>query len=641
VFALSAALLLASASGFAQPERSGRRPPATQESFEVFEATVSELQEAMRAGRTDAQQLVQSYLARIRAYDPWINAMIALNPNAPEDARRLDEERAAGRVRGPLHGIPIVLKDNFDTAGIPTAAGSTALAGYIPPDDAFQVRRLKEAGCIILGKTNMHELACGITTISSLGGQTHNPYDPHRNPGGSSGGTGAAVAASFAAFGMGSDTCGSIRIPSSHHSLVGLRSTHGLASLDGVIPLSHTQDVAGPLARTVTDLALALDATAGEDPADPATRWGADAERPRFTAALNTEALRGARLGVLQGLFGEASEDQEVARIVQAAADEMGKLGATVSDLVIPDLLRLMGASGVIDHEFRSDLGDYLGRSQAPVRSLGEILEKGLFHAMLERTFQRRNAAPGPDSEEYRQALARREELQAAVLAAMDREGLDALLYPTVRRKAAVIGESQGGSTCQLSAATGFPALTLPAGFTDDGLPVGVELLGRARSDARLVAFGYAFEQATHHRRAPARTPALTSGGEAAPLSWEVTAAGEVSVPAVETSATARIRLTFDSSRNLLSYSLSLSGLREEEVLYATLQRGEKGKNGPVVALLSRSPFTTLAGELELSNELRGDLESARLYLNVASRLHRAGEVRAQLVLPEAQPKKK
>ncbi len=274
-------------------------PIAQDQSVEVFEASIPDLQEAMADGRITAVQLVDAYLARISAYDQGgaaLNSIVFLNPNARTQAAALDQERARSGARGPLHGIPIILKDNYDTADLPTSGGSIALAGMIPPDDAFQVRKLREAGAIILAKSNMHELAAGITTISSVGGQTRNPYDPSRNPGGSSGGTGAAIAASFAAIGWGSDTCGSIRIPASHHNLFGLRPTKGLSSIDGIIPLSHTQDVGGPLARTVTDLAIGLDATVGADPADPATRIMADRPPPRFVDGLDAEALKGVGL---------------------------------------------------------------------------------------------------------------------------------------------------------------------------------------------------------------------------------------------------------------------------------------------------------------------------------------------------------
>src|SRR5262245_10890276 len=246
--------------------------------FRLMEATISETQAALDAGTVTSEDLVTMYLARIEAFDkqgPAINAMVRMNPNALAEARASDRERRRGRERGPLHGIPVVLKDNYDTFDMPTSASSLSLATSVAPDDAFLVRKLRQAGAVFLGKTNMHEFAFGITTISSLGGQTLNPYDTRRNPGGSSGGTGAAVAANYAVFGMGSDTCGSIRIPSSHNSLVGLRVTQGLTSRDGIIPLALTQDVGGPLARTVEDIAVVLDETAGVDSNDPATQVAA------------------------------------------------------------------------------------------------------------------------------------------------------------------------------------------------------------------------------------------------------------------------------------------------------------------------------------------------------------------------------
>ncbi|MBI4519240.1 MAG: amidase, partial [Gemmatimonadetes bacterium] len=362
--------------------------------FEVFEATIPQLQAALESGRVTSVDLVEAYLTRIEAYDrggPLLNSIIRINPNARAEARALDEERQASGPRGPLHGIPIILKDNYDTADMPTTASSLALAGLIPPDDAFQVRKLREAGAVILAKSNLHELAMGITSISSLGGQTRNPYDPLRNPGGSSGGTGAAIAASFAAVGWGSDTCGSIRIPSAHNALVGLRPTKGLSSVAGIIPLAHTQDVGGPMARTIMDLAIALDATIGPDPGDPATAALQGRTLPRFVAALDSGALRGARLGVLRELFDDPPADEEVARVVGAAIAQMEALGAEVVNVTIPELRGLLSGASVIDDEAKDDLADYLaGNPAAPVRSLDEIVERGLFHEALEATFRRR-----------------------------------------------------------------------------------------------------------------------------------------------------------------------------------------------------------------------------------------------------------
>jgi Asp-tRNA(Asn)/Glu-tRNA(Gln) amidotransferase A subunit family amidase len=288
--------------------------------FDVFEQSILDLQSAQAAGRVSSRELVDAYLARIAAYDqagPRLNAIVTLNPRAREEADALDRERTARGSRGPLHGIPVLVKDNYDTTDMPTSGGTLGLATLLPDADAFQVKRLREAGAVILGKTTMHELAAGITTISSLTGQTRNPYDLSRVPGGSSGGTGAAVGASFAAAGMGSDTCGSIRIPAANQNLVGLRVSSGLSSRSGVIPLSSTQDVAGPLARTVTDLAVMLDATVGADPADDTTRDAARYVPPSYRPALTADGLKGARIGVLRSLFGNAPEDEDVAGIVR------------------------------------------------------------------------------------------------------------------------------------------------------------------------------------------------------------------------------------------------------------------------------------------------------------------------------------
>ncbi|MBI2537795.1 MAG: amidase, partial [Gemmatimonadetes bacterium] len=360
--------------------------PAPAQSVEVHEATISDLQATMARGDVTAVQLVDAYLARIRAYDqqgPALNAIIRLNPRARDEAAALDAERRTRGPRGPLHGIPVILKDNFDTADLPTSGGSIALASAVPPADAFVVKRLRAAGAIILGKANLHELAAGITTISSLGGQTRNAYDPRRCPGGSSGGTGVAIAASFAAVGWGTDTCGSIRIPAAYGSLFGLRPTQGLVSRSGIIPLSHTQDIAGPLARTVTDLAIALDATVGPDPADTVTRRLGDRPVPRFVAALSPNALQGARLGVLTNYF--ADTDGDVARVIRLNVDAMKARGAQVVDVTIPDLDSLIAGTRAVDLETKFDLLDYLARNpNAPVRSLSEIVARGLHHAALD-----------------------------------------------------------------------------------------------------------------------------------------------------------------------------------------------------------------------------------------------------------------
>jgi Asp-tRNA(Asn)/Glu-tRNA(Gln) amidotransferase A subunit family amidase len=472
--------------------------------FEVTEASLTDLQRAMTDGRVTSAQLLDAYLVRIAAYDhagPAINAMIRLNPRARADAAALDAERNAGRVRGPLHGIPIILKDNYDTKDLATSAGSLALASHVPAADAFIVRKLRDAGAVIIGKSNLHELASGVTSISSLGGQTLNPYDLSRCPGGSSGGTGAAIAASFGAVGWGTDTCGSIRIPSAFGSLFGLRPTQGMVSRDGIVPLALTQDVAGPLARTATDLAIALDVTVGPDPNDPATRMMEGRPLPLFRDSLRADALRGARIGIFRPYFRNA--DGDVADTIRSAARAMRALGAEVVDVDMPDFDEQIAGTGAILLETRFDLVDYLARpGSSPVHSLGEILDKGLYDKALEVRHKSADTATARDSEAHRKVLARQAQLRARMISYMDSLKLDALAYPTSVRKPVLAGDPQLGATCALAAQTGLPAISIPAGFTSDGLPTGLELLGRPFSDVRLVAFAYAFEQGGSRRRA-------------------------------------------------------------------------------------------------------------------------------------------
>jgi Asp-tRNA(Asn)/Glu-tRNA(Gln) amidotransferase A subunit family amidase len=483
-----------------------------------MEATISETQAALEAGTVTSEDLVHMYLARIDAFDkqgPAINAMIRLNPNAVADARAMDAERRSGHTRGPLHGIPIVLKDNYDTFDMPTSAASLSLAASVPPDDGYLVRRLREAGAIVLGKTNMHEFAFGITTISSLGGQTLNPYDTRRNPGGSSGGTGAAVAANFAVFGMGTDTCGSIRIPSSHNSLVGLRVTQGLTSRDGIIPLSITQDVGGPLARSVEDIALVMDATSGFDAADPATVVSPEHTPATYTKFLKAGRLRGARFGLLTDALVTTPADQEVANVILRARDRLRELGATVVDVSIPDYNTVSNTS-VITYEFARDLDAYLAATPAaPFKTLQEIYDHpALWHPSLNGVLSSSltNALKEPD---YHDRLAGREVFKAALVRAMDDNRLDALIYPTIRQKPVEVpSTSQPGSNCRVSAQSGLPAISVPVGFTpatadSNPIPVGMEFLGREFTEGDLLQIAYSWEQATHVRQVPASTPAL------------------------------------------------------------------------------------------------------------------------------------
>ena len=607
--------------------------------FEVFEKSIADLQAAQIEGRVTSRGLVDAYLARIAAYDqagPRLNAIVTLNPHAREDADALDRERAGSKPRGPLHGIPVLVKDNYDTSDMPTSGGALGLATLQPTADAFQVRRLREAGAVILGKTTMHELAAGITTISSLTGQTRNPYDLARVPGGSSGGTGAAIAASFAAAGMGSDTCGSIRIPAANHHLVGLRGTQGLSSRTRVIPLSSTQDIAGPLARSVTDLALMLDATVGPDPADAVTRDAAAHIPKTYLDALKPDGLKGARIGVLRALFGTAPEDSEVETLVRKALATMKAQGAELVEVAVPGMDELLRESSVINDEFKFDLADYLARHPgAPVKSLGEIIDRGLHHAALDQTFRKQNLPTERDTEHYRQALIKRRALRAAVLATMEEHRLDVLAYPTLRRKPTLIGEPQAGSNCQLSSTTGLPAISFPAGFTDDGLPIAIELLGGAFEESRLLKLAFAWEQIAKPRLPPFSTPVLVAGAAPRPSVFDIdlraaSGAGPVNAPS------AHVRFTFDPLTGELDFDARMEVLGADRVIALTLQRSDGEKPGPIVSHLLTAGQSTAVGHATLRGRDRENLLAGRLFLHGYTQGRPLGIGRTPVTVPPA-----
>jgi amidase len=479
--------------------------------FDPREATIPELQTAMGTGALSAAGLVDYYLGRIAALDgdaPTLNAIAALNPGARQRAAILDLERAEGRLRGPLHGIPVVVKDNFETRGMPTTAGSLALAGFQPDRDAHVIRRLRDAGAIVLAKTNMHEFAYGITSVGSAFGAVKNPYDPGRTPGGSSGGSAAAVAANLAAAGLGTDTCGSVRIPAAFNSLVGLRSTQGLISRRGIVPLSGTQDIAGPLTRSVVDAALLLDVMAHIDPDDSQTAESYR-QRPRsYLDSLRPGALRGARIGVLEEALLVEPDDAVVANVAGDAVNRMQALGATVVRVSVPELwptleARLNGFF-VLVYDFKRDINAYLAdQAEAPVRSLAEIITLGLHHPEVDGSLRASEAMAPASRRDYLEAVADRAQARQMLLALMARERLDVLAFPAVRREPVRIGHSQPGSNCLMSANTGLPALVVPAGFTPAGMPVGLELLGVPWSEATLLALAYDYEQAVRPRRPP------------------------------------------------------------------------------------------------------------------------------------------
>jgi Asp-tRNA(Asn)/Glu-tRNA(Gln) amidotransferase A subunit family amidase len=488
----------------------------------MMEATVATTHAAMRDGSLTAQQLVRGYLARIAAYDqagPCINSIIRLNPKAPADAARVDA-RAAARPSAallPLDGIPVLIKDNIDCAGLETTAGTTCLRDNVAADDAFIVRRLREAGAIVLAKTNLHELASGGETVSALQGQTRNPYDLTRTPGGSSGGTGAAIAANLGMLGIGTDGINSIRSPASANNLVGLRPTMGLVSRTGLVPCGLTQDTIGPITRTVADAAVLLDVIAGHDPADPVTRLGEPHIPSSYTDGLDAGGLKGARIGVLRHFFGTGPEHGPVNAVMQRAFATIEAQGAeliAIDDAIDPEAL--LADTLVHHHEMKRDLDAYLARlpSTAAVHSLHDIIAADGVHPSVKGTLATAVALAGNQAD-YRERLHRQEALRQRILDLMEAHRLDALAFPHQRRLVVPIGASQAERNGVLASATGFPAIVIPAGFSAPdrnapmGVPVGLEFFGRPFSEAALIRLAYAAEQAVRARRPPHATPAM------------------------------------------------------------------------------------------------------------------------------------
>ncbi len=491
--------------------------------------TIADLNHAFDAGTLSSETVVQLCLARIQAYDrqgPSLRAVLTLNPKALDTARALDAERKSTGPRSPLHGIPIVLKDNYNTADLPTTGGSLLLEGSLPPDDAFVVKKLRAAGAIVLAKVNMSEFASG-PARSSLGGQSLNPHDLTRSPSGSSGGTGVAIAAAYAPLGMGTDTGGSIRGPATSNGIVGLKPTHGLLSRSGIIPLSLTFDTGGPMARSVTDVAIALGVMTGVDPADAATAKSEGRFESDYTKYLKADALRGARIGIARDFLGA---DPDVDWVIDASLDAMRKAGAIIVDVRYPKWLldaKLEFYNAIRRPEFHAQIADYL-KTLGPryPKTLEEMIER----AMATRGMRADGAGPNParwtlfkreaesgSLDDYRYTSVRDHGLpmvRAAVEGMLAAQQLDAIVYPTSSRRPGLIADSgapgSGGaaSATDIANLTGFPDLIVPAGFTGDGLPVGISFFGAAFSEPRLIALGFGFEQATQARRRPVHTPA-------------------------------------------------------------------------------------------------------------------------------------
>ena len=501
-------------------------------------ATIADVNAAFAKGTLTSERLTQMFLSRIDAYDrkgPALRAVITVNPKALESARAMDAERKTKGPRSPLHGIPIVLKDNIDTADLPTTGGSVLLEGSMPPDDAFVVRKLRAAGAVIVAKVNLSEFASG-AAHSSLGGQILNPHDLTRTPSGSSGGTGASIAAAFAMAGLGTDTGGSVRGPSTANGIAGLKTTMGLVSRDGVIPLALAFDTVGPMARSVYDVAALLSVIAGVDPADAATKAGEGRGTADYTQALKADALKGARIGIARDFLGQ---DGDVDWVMESALETMRKQGATVVDVRLPKwLLDAKGEyyNAIRYPEFVVQIADYL-------KTLGPRYPKNITE-LIERA--RKVNAPTPEGaspnpvrwslmvrestsgtlSDYQYTSVRDHALplvRAVLDGILKANNLDAIAYPTASRRPQRIDappEPPGGaasSGSNLANLSGFPDLIVPAGFSTEDLPIGISFLGPAFSESRLLAIGYSFEQATRARRLPAHTPLRAGDSIAVP----------------------------------------------------------------------------------------------------------------------------
>lgn len=491
--------------------------------FELDEITIGELQDGMKSGKYSAQSIAEKYLGRIAAVDksgPKVNSVIEVNPDALEIAEALDKERKEKGPRGPLHGIPVLIKDNIATADrMQTTAGSLALLGSPPPEDSFVAKKLREAGAVILGKTNLSEWANirsdhSISGWSGRGGQTNNPYALDRNPCGSSSGTGAGISANFAAIGIGTETDGSIVCPSSSNGVAGIKPTVGLVSRSHIIPISHTQDTAGPMCRTVRDAAILLGALTGVDPNDSATAASEGKFFKDYTKFLDADGLRGARIGVLRKAFGFSPA---VDKLMESALEVMKKQGATLVDPVefaTYGKFRHTEFLGFM-YELKADLNAYLSwlGPEAPVKSLNEIIEFNEKNAEKEMPyFGQENfieaEGKGPlTTPEYVEAIEKNHELagKEGIDATMDKNKLDAIVAPTggpAWLTDIVNGDAFSGGSSEFPAVAGYPNINVTAGF-DFGLPVGISFFGRAWSEPVLLKIAYGFEQATKFRKAP------------------------------------------------------------------------------------------------------------------------------------------
>ncbi len=497
------------------------------QSFHLEEATIDDIHSAFQSGELTCRRLVELYLARIEAYDksgPELNSIITINPNALQEAEELDRSfEQSGELAGPLHGIPVLVKDQAETAGIRTTFGSIAFEDYTPEEDATAVRRLKEAGAIILAKTNLPDFATSWFAYSSAGGVTKNPYALDRDPGGSSSGTGAAIAANLGAVGIGEDTGGSIRLPASFDNLVGVRVTTGLVSRKGMSPLVVFQDTAGPMTRTVKDAATLLDVLVGYDPADPFTSVASLArEAGSYAQGLNGSSLGGARIGILREVFGP-DEDPDSGQVNAAIEDAIGAMreaGAEIVDpVIVPGLQDYIGITSLYLSQSRYDIDDFLSKRPGG-HTVAELYASEQFHPRLDLFIAIEEEAPADPEEDpdYFKGLAAREQFRRAILDVMAAQNLDALLFPNSQVLPPTRKELDDWkwtvltfpTNALIAAQSDLPSISLPAGFAEGNVPVGFELLGKPYGEAELLKLAYAYEQEANPRKAPESVPPLS-----------------------------------------------------------------------------------------------------------------------------------
>ncbi len=490
--------------------------------FSFIETTIDDIHVAITDQTIDCEGITSGFLDRIEKYDQSsnLNSIILINPNALEKARALDRKYQQTKTLYSLHCVPVILKDNFDTADMPTAAGSIALSGSIPPDDAYMVKKLRQADAIVIAKSNMGEWAFSpFNTISSTHGETRNAYDLDRVPAGSSGGTASAIAANFGVIGMGSDTGNSIRGPASHLALVGIRSTIGATSRDGIVPLLSNRDVGGPMMRTVIDTARVFNVIAGIDPADPATGNHRNHKVDDYTANLSLNGLYGARLGVLRQIYDATTADKQVLAVFDQALTDLELAGAVIVDPVsIPDFEELVTATGFCGR-FRYDINNYLKTlgKDTGVKSLQDVVDQEQFLPQNSGAIKWAMAVAAdvkPDEQDPPcidvAGDPRRQALLNAVVATMDSLELDAFVYPSWSNPPRKIGDAEsphGNNSPVIAPHSGQPAITVPMGYADNALPLGLQLLGRPFSEAKLFQYAYAYEQATRHRKPPRLFP--------------------------------------------------------------------------------------------------------------------------------------